>query len=1003
MPLQKQTLNINFAKGLETKTDPWQTPADRFSALQNSIFTKSGLLQKRNGFKRLPNISNSPSFVGTYSGNLVATGTSLQVFNRDSQQWIDRGSIQPVDLAVVSAVRASLNITQTDAAVASNGLALVTFVDVSGDCFYQVIDSISGQIIVTQISIPSAFSPRAFAVGNYLVVTFITTVSATPRLRYIAIPINNPANPSAPTDISTQVKSNTAGYDGLSSGGNLYLAWYGSDVGGAIRATFLDSQLNAHNTVVTSGHSADLMSVTVDESDSSPLVWLTFWNSSDNSAWSASFSVSSQLQPVLPPTLVINNIDIAALTSSANAQVLTVFYQTVNTYSYSSVRTDYVSSVTITESGTVGAPTVVLRGVGIAGKAFYLSSTDTTYLLVVYPGAFQPTYFLIDSLGNVDARLGNLNATGYLTGQVVPGANLSANTVTYGYLFKFLAVPVNKAQGIASPSGIYGQAGVNLAALSINRSGSISREIADSLHLTGGFVWQYDGNRPVEHGFHVFPEDIGVTTATGSGGLIAQQYYYYPVYMWVDAHGNVHRSAPGIPYGIVTTTGSSTNTINIPTLRQTYKTGASKVRIEIYRWSTAQEVPYLITSQTDPLLNDPTIDFVTYVDSAADTDILGNEILYTEGGIVEDIAAPAASGSTLFKSRMFVVDAEDRNLIWFSKVVLEATPVEFSDLLTIFVAPTISAQGNTGPITALSAMDDKLIIFKKDSIYYITGNGPDNTGANSDYGDPVFVSGTVGCTNPQSIVLTPMGLMFQSDKGIWLLGRDLSTQYIGAPVEQYNTDAVLSAITVPGTNQVRFTLSGNTTLMYDYYYGQWGTFAGIPAVSSTVYEGLHSFLNSLGQVYQENPGSYLDGSNPVLLSFTTSWLNMASLQGYMRAYEFYLIGQYLSPHKLQIQIAYDYDSGPAQQTVITPDNYAGVYGSDPIFGQQSPYGGPSQVENWRIFFNRQTCKSFQLSLTEVYDPSFGVIAGAGLTISGLDLVYGVKKGYPRLPAVRQAG
>lgn len=1005
MALQKLTRTINFGKGLDTKTDPWQVMVGNFLALQNTIFTQGGLLQKRNGFQQLPSVSNNPSFISTYAGNLVAIGTNLQVLSQDTGQWLNRGTIQPVDVEVTPAVRSSVQIIQCDAAVAPNGLACCVYTDSNSNSYYQIVDSSTGQILVSQTTMSGALSPRVFSVGNYFIITFLATVSASPHLRKISIPIGNPSNPIAVSDVSTSVKSITTGYDGISSGGNLYLAWNGSDGGGAIRLTFIDSQLNQHNTLVVTGKTSNLMSLAVDSSGSSPLLWATFWDSSDSDGYSASFSVSNQLQAVLAPTLIINTITVTEITSSATGGLLTVFYETSNTYPspLSSVKSDFISSITCTTAGTVGSPTIILRGVGIAGKAFYLSSTKTTYLLATYGGSLQPSYFLIDSLGNVISKIAYENGTGYISGQVLANANVSGNSVTYGYLFQFIAVPVNPAQGVSTPAGIYGQAGVNLGSFAINASNTLSREIAGALHLTGGFLWMYDGNKPVEHGFQVFPEDIGITTATGSGSLIAQQYYYYAVYAWTDAQGNTHRSAPSIPYGIVTTTSSSRNTLHVPTLRQTYKIAPNSVRIEIYRWSTAQQIPFLITSQTSPLLNDPTVDSITYVDSAADSAILGNEILYTFGGTVEDIPAPACSGSTLFKSRLFLIDAEDRNLLWFSKVVIEDVPVEFSDVLTLYVAPTISSQGSTGPMTALSAMDDKLIIFKKDAIYYITGDGPDNTGANSDYGDPVFITSTVGCNNPQSIVLTPQGLMFQSDKGIWLLGRDLSTTYIGAAVEQYNSASVLSAITVPGTNQVRFTLSSGTTLMDDYYYGQWGTFSGIPAVASTVYNQLHTFLNSFGQVFQENPGSYLDGSSSVLMSFTTSWLNLAGLQGYQRAYEFYLLGKYLSPHKLQIQIAYDYAPGVAQQVLIQPDNYNKPYGGDSPFGSGPVYGGNSQVEQWRIFLTRQKCQAFQLTVSEIYDPSFGVPAGAGLTLSGLNLVYGVNKGYPRLPVYRQAG
>lgn len=367
--------------------------------------------------------------------------------------------------------------------------------------------------------------------------------------------------------------------------------------------------------------------------------------------------------------------------------------------------------------------------------------------------------------------------------------------------------------------------------------------------------------------------------------------------------------------------------------------------------------------------------------------------MYTTGGVLEDIGAPAATAMTLFDDRVWMIDAEDTNLLWFSKQVIESTPVEMSDLLTTYVAPTIGVNGSTGPMKSLSAMDDKLIIFKANAIYYINGTGPDNTGANSQYSPPTYITSVVGCSNQNSIVFIPQGLMFQSDKGIWILGRDLTTSYIGAPVEAFNDATVLSAISIPETNQVRFTLDSGVTLMYDYYYAQWGTFTGVPGISSTVYENLHTFINSFGQAYQETPDEYLDGANPVLLSFTTSWLNFAGLQGYQRAFFFYLLGQYISPHKLNLSIAYDYRASPSQVLQISPTNYSPPYGGIGPYGAGSPYGGTGSLERWRIFLKKQRCQAIQISLQEIYDGTLGVPAGAGFTLSGINMVYGIKSGF----------
>lgn len=1004
MALDKNGYNIPFGQGLDLKTDPNQVAAGKMLALQNITFA-SGQLQKRAGFadlSLLPPGTNSTT-LSTLNGTLLTTGSNLYAYSSETNQWLNRGLVQPVSLTVSPLVRNSTSQSAADTAVAPSGISCTVYKDASGS-YYQINDALTGQIIVNQTSLPStATMARAFVLGSHFVITYLRTVSATPHLQYIAIPLNNPTNPGSALDLSTSVSGLTAGYDGVVANNSLYVAWNGSDGGGAIRITYLSSTLTQGTTVIIAGKTADLLSITADNSSSTPVIWVSIWDTTSNNGWA--FARTPMLVQVLAPVQIITGLELTELTSVATAGVLYFYYQETNTYSFSSVRTDLVHKNTITQAGSVGSASIMLRGVGLASKAFYYNSTK--YMMLAFQSAFQPTYFLSDSDGNVIMKLAYSNGGGYQTNQILPSASINDDIVSIAYLLKDLLVSVNKSVDANAPGGIYSQTGVNLAKFSINIDGQLNSEIANSLQLTGGFVWQYDAVKPVEHGFHLWPEDLKVTTATTGGSITDQEYFYAFTYEWTDAQGMLQRSAPSVATSITTAGGNtSTNTIKVPTLRITYKVSPNFVRIVGYRWSTAQQVFYQFTSITNPTLNSTTVDSVTITDTLADSSILGNSILYTTGGVLENIAAPANVGSTLYRSRQWIIDAEDPNLLWFSKQVLSGTPVEFSDLLTLYVSPSAITQGAaTGPCTVLSAMDDKLIIFKKNAIYYVTGNGPDITGANDDFSDPVFITSSVGCINPNSIVFMPQGVMFQgsNSNGIWILGRNLSTEYIGAGVEAYNSLKVKSAITVPGTTEVRFTLEDGSVLMYDYYYQQWGTFNGVPAISSTVFEAAHTYLNSDGQVRQQTPGMYKDGSRPVLVSFTTAWLKLTNLQGFQRAYFFYFLGNFVSPHKLNVQMAYDYAVGTQQSTIITPLNQAVYYGDDVNFGSGSPYGGTASVEQWRVFFQKQKCQSVQITVNEIYNAAPGIPPGAGFTMSGLNLVFGGKSSYPKLPSNQSAG
>ena len=127
--------------------------------------------------------------------------------------------------------------------------------------------------------------------------------------------------------------------------------------------------------------------------------------------------------------------------------------------------------------------------------------------------------------------------------------------------------------------------------------------------------------------------------------------------------------------------------------------------------------------------------------------------------------------------------------------------------------------------------------------------------------------------------------------------------------------------------------------MYDYFYQQWGTFSNLQAISATLYNGYHTYLNVNGVVYQENPGTYIDGTSPVLMSFTTPWINLAGLQGFQRLYFIYLLGTYFSPYTLQVGIAYNYNPGPMQNIAVYPDNFTPNWGGDSNWGSNTNWGG----------------------------------------------------------------
>ncbi len=1036
--LTKQPIDISFAQGLDTKTDKKRVPIGKFVELENAVFNKGGELEKRGGFPYLATLPNdSFSYLTTFNDSLTAIGNTVAAYNPGGAAFVEKGSIQPLTLETLPVIRNNLNQTACDVAVASNGVACCVYLESDGSTTtnkYVVFDVATGQNIKAPAVIPVASGTvsggmRVFTLGRNFIIVFTNTITGTPHLQFVAVNVANPTIVGANTDIaSSYATATTLSWDASVVGSSLYIAYNTTAGGQQLKVTYLSSSLVLATASSFVAAIATMMSVTGDVTDpASPVIYVSYYDAAGSTGYT--LAVDQVLHTVLAPTQIITTGTYLNITSAAQNGICTVFAEVSNAYAWASaIKTNYINKGTVTVGGTFSGLTVSVRSVGLASKAFIVDGV--IYYLGAFSSTYQPTYFLVNGTSStaaspvLAAKLAYENGGGYLT-KGLPNVVVTDNVAQTPYLFKDLIQAVNKNTNVPTGSqtaGIYSQTGVNLATFTIGTDATFTAEIGNDLHISGGFLWMYDGYLPVEHNFFLFPDTDTTTPANSAtwsavgGSMVAKPdgstntnaYFYQFVYEWTDNQGNAFRSAPSIPVPVTTTGALSTGsvTLNVPSLRLTMKT-ANPVKIVIYRWSVAQQNYFQITSITSPALNSTTADTIQYVDTLADASILGNNLIYTTGGVVEDVNAPASNLMTLFDSRLWLVDAEDPNLLWYSKQVIEATPVEMSDLFTVFVPPTTASQIDTGPIRSLSVMDDKIIIGKRNAFLYINGKGPDNTGANNQYSEPTFITSTVGCTNQKSLILTPKGLMFESNKGIWLLGRGLDTSYVGASVQGFTDGAtVLSAVSVPGTNQVRFDLDSGISLMYDYYYDQWGTFKGAPSLSSCIYEDKHTILNPYSRIQQQSEESYLDGSSPVLLRFKTGPLRIGDLQGYQRGYFFYLLGSYISPHRLVMGISYDYEGSPSQQVIVTPVNGSMPFGSGGAqspFGQQALFGGPSSIEQWRIFLEKQRCMAFAITLQEVFDSSVGLPAGAGLTLSGLNIVCGFKKGYRPQEAATSAG
>lgn len=337
---------------------------------------------------------------------------------------------------------------------------------------------------------------------------------------------------------------------------------------------------------------------------------------------------------------------------------------------------------------------------------------------------------------------------------------------------------------------------------------------------------------------------------------------------------------------------------------------------------------------------------INFLDTAVtDTQLATSTAVYTTGnpGPVDAVNPPAALLQCIHWNRKWIVD-ETLTGIWFTPTFVTGQSTSFNEAL-YFSYP------DGGDITAIIGMDDKLVIFKLNSISVVYGQGPADNAQGSDLQLPQPVATDSGAIDWRSVVLFPNGLLFQSRTGIYLLDRSLRVTWIGKAV--INTLAqypvVLSSTLVASATQVRFLCqapSGQTiVLVYDYLADAWMTHSyanqAAPIASvvyasvgltnetsgNTVQTSVYELIGADGSMWRETDvinetqatQQWMDqdvlGNNYfVPTSETFSWARVQGIQGYQCARRVQLFAEMLDPAGLEIQIAVNYNGAIVQSS-----------------------------------------------------------------------------------------
>jgi hypothetical protein len=421
---------------------------------------------------------------------------------------------------------------------------------------------------------------------------------------------------------------------------------------------------------------------------------------------------------------------------------------------------------------------------------------------------------------------------------------------------------------------------------------------------------------------------------------------------------------------------------------------------------------------------------VTLADGLPDNVLNGTQAAYpfpqlygdgTNGapGSLDNYCPPASNVMTSDTDRLYV--ARGNQLLW-TKVRSEGLAPAYNEQVN---AVTVA---NDDPIVNVALMDGNVVIVKGGDNWYLSGSGPNDSGAGQ-FSGPTYIPTDVGCISRQSVISTPEGIYYQSTAGLRLIDRGLVVKYIGGPVEDelatYPT--ILGASLYPQNNRLILLASQGDTpvsgdqltgelVVRDYFLDAWTTGLVMNGavqtgfISAVVAQGTGEFLGPFfrngataptlhllgadGTVWREHKpnddGAYYDNDTYVSSYWTCAPIQSPEgvTQGRFRLWDILAFMQSQDPHGLIISVGVDYGTLGQNRTWV----WNSATGAPSI----APGGTiPTPLTQLRTYDGRMG-ESFVIQIQDVSDTAS--VTGQGSQVLGLTVALGVAPGPYKLPA-----
>ncbi len=1038
MPLEKHTVHIPLAKGVETKAHAFALEPPSLQVAHNVYWPKPGAISKRPGFLGLDGILGQDVEGGgtlTKVRGIATRGDELVCFAEDASitssrqlmgprafswsphrsKWQDRGPYQGVEVTETVRTDSPLDQRRADRAQAGN---CIVYAWREGGTSPRVVIQLFDFVTGTPLSDPEYITdtgvdrPRCLNVGDKLHVYYNSTTT-------IRVKIIDPANISgtignAPITVETSTdffdvrrRGATEAVFAVKINGTQYVVKRITSAGGLTSAT--KTQTVDSNCQVALAYEPNLDRIAVfryagtadlraDLINGNTLADITMNTQIDNTASMVVSTMTAAFRETAHPGGTYRAVVyyINANTSSLKARYFgtDVANGTITTSWFTNLEIQHFNCITI----NVGA---------FAREQFTYVGVELGKNPIAGPSSDAFSTVIVREDGLVISRHAPFQATGSSIhwGQAEDlgkaGANGSALT---GYEDAYATLMPSRRL-LRSGALFFIDQGFKDTTLDFASSLPYRwSRLGEAIYAPGGYVAMYDGKSVTEQNFHTFVQiEQGSQSDISGTGLTATSVYNYVVIpAWYNDAGELERGTYMVVKVMPILTGSNDAwTLTIQTLPCTSKRDAKRTNVffEVYRSEATPGLEFALykVSGSDPttttgnnafVFNDPTVASVSFIDHLPDTQLVLNEQLYLDFEL-DNLEGEMSSVLAQGQERLFTVKG---NSIRASKTWVEGRGVAFDDQEIQIVIPQ-----EGGKIVALVVRENQILAFKERRIYSVSGLGPSNTGDTGGWGVPELVEPSVGCVDPRSVVQYPGGVLFRSHRGIYAFNGSQS-RFVGGPVEDYSAADISAAVVDETGHTVIFFLEDGKAaannevtdvyaLAYDYLLDQWSTWSGPTGAKGAVLwknpvTGLYHVTVAIDNGVQKGvcywtTSTYRDpGNTKYQRQVRAGHYKTAGLQGFGRLWEVGILGEYIAAHTVEVRMGFEYDN-----TVVLNKTWTANV--------------PYQI---RVRPPRQKVTSFWVDIRDA-DTGGGALDNSA-DLLGLSLVIGVKSKLGRTPSNR---